>query len=159
MEPSFSLVFVKPLRYFSHSSQSPARIFSSKYFKLKKRPDSCSTLNTQNKHIWKLKQRTKLFETIKTKIFTCARFPSNPLPQDIEERVASDPSSKMPYFQLQTWESNDPQEKNDVFAFVKWQWWRSVENFGSYGRREKLTQDIELHVLISCLLSYLDTTW
>jgi len=41
-----SLISVKPLKYFSHSSQSPARIFSSNYLKLNKRPYSCSNLDT-----------------------------------------------------------------------------------------------------------------
>jgi len=42
-----SLIFAKPLRYFLHSSQSLTRIFSSKYFKLNKRLDSCCNLDTR----------------------------------------------------------------------------------------------------------------
>jgi hypothetical protein len=44
------LILVKPPRYFSHSTQSPARIFSSKYFKLKKRPYFCSSLKKKKSY-------------------------------------------------------------------------------------------------------------
>lgn len=50
IEYRLSSTLVKPERYFSTSSHSPSKAFSSKYFKLKKYPDSCSSLHNKNKH-------------------------------------------------------------------------------------------------------------
>ena len=70
IEYLLSSTFVNPERYVSTSSHSPASAFSSKYFILKKKPDSCSSLPPERIEIQTTPIKTsKPEKKNKTKVF------------------------------------------------------------------------------------------
>jgi hypothetical protein len=78
MEYRLSSTLVNPERYLSTSSHSPAKACSSKYFMLKKNPDSCSSLCPQSDTVFRTQkhaQKREIATIITKKNLTCALSP------------------------------------------------------------------------------------